>query len=184
VNLEQLLVYHSAPTLAGIKAANLISISKEDFATYKKFLIECNKIGNQKGIYFMAFCGCKQRYLLFVYHKKRLEAYLATQSAELFLSRHGYDVQSTLDVKLGILSTRFKQQGTFPHELGIFLEYPVADVEKFIDSSGANAKLCGEWKVYSNVEQAKVLFRRFTKCRLDYLHRFRRGVRLKDLMIA
>ena len=38
----------------------------------------------------------------------------------------------------------------FPHEIGIFLGYPLADVAGFIRNKGRNCKCIGTWKVYGD----------------------------------
>ena len=58
----------------------------------------------------------------------------------------------------------------FPHEIGVFLDYPVEDVRGFVQNSGCNYKLCGCWKVYGSVESARKKFAAYDKCR-EYLCR-------------
>ena len=55
--------------------------------------------------------------------------------------------------------------GAFPHEIGLFLGYPPEDVEGFRLHRGRDYKLCGCWKVYSDVEGARQCFRRYDRCR-------------------
>lgn len=54
--------------------------------------------------------------------------------------------------------------GAFPHEIGLFLGYPPEDVEGFRLHRGRDYKLCGCWKVYSDVEGARQCFRRYARC--------------------
>ncbi|MCI1824013.1 MAG: DUF3793 family protein [Megasphaera sp.] len=183
--LEQLLVYHGAPTLAGLKIANLISIPETEYKIVKnKLLIEYNRLCNNKGIYFQILCSCKNRYLLYIYNKERVERYITKAENEHFLSDAGYEPGLRLETQLIILSARVKQKNTFPHELGIFLGYPVADVKKFIQFGGDQAKICGEWKVYTNVNTAIETFRQYSCCRQDYLHRYNLGYSLWSLIVA
>ena len=69
-----------------------------------------------------------------------------------------------------MLSGRLGQGGPFPHEVGLFLGYPPEDVEGFCRNGGRNYKLSGPWKVYGRVEEAKVRFETFRRCR-DALYR-------------
>ena len=63
---------------------------------------------------------------------------------------------------LQIMNLRFEgyQHGSaeFPHELGIFLGYPLADVKGFIEHNGKDFLYQGYWKVYENVEERKKMF--------------------------
>lgn len=52
----------------------------------------------------------------------------------------------------------------FPHEIGIFLGYPLEDVKGFIENSGRHFKICGQWKVYSDTKRAEKLFAKYAEC--------------------
>ncbi|MDR2184092.1 MAG: DUF3793 family protein [Treponema sp.] len=77
-----------------------------------------------------------------------------------------------LAVQLRHLAKRFRESEKFPHEIGFFLGYPPEDVLGFIRHRGARCKLCGMWKVYSDVEKARSLFGEYARCRqrlLEYI---------------
>ena len=67
------------------------------------------------------------------------------------------------------------QKPEFPHEIGIFLGYPLEDVDGFITHQGENCKLCGCWKVYGNVEQARRTFANYEKCRVFLCAKLSKG---------
>ena len=81
------------------------------------------------------------------------------------LANCGYPKNSTLEEKLDFLAKRIKGCNDFPHEIGIFLDYPIEDVKGFIENNGENFKLCGFWKVYDNEEKARKTFSNYKKCR-------------------
>ena len=56
------------------------------------------------------------------------------------------------------LRGRFTDPTEFPHEIGLFLGYPLEDVEGFCRKKGADCKLSGYWKVYGDVETARKRF--------------------------
>ena len=66
-------------------------------------------------------------------------------------------------------------RGSFPHEIGIFLDYPLCDVRGFIENKAQNFKLVGTWKVYGDPEEAQLRFRRFRSCTDCYLRQARCG---------
>ena len=43
--LDQVLAYHCGPALAGVKAANLVSLSLEEFPELRETAAKYNKIG-------------------------------------------------------------------------------------------------------------------------------------------
>ena len=54
-----------------------------------------------------------------------------------FLERYGYTV-NRLDNVLARLKHRITDSFEFPHEIGVFLGYPLGDVIGFIENSGRN----------------------------------------------
>ena len=81
-----------------------------------------------------------------------------------FLEQFGYTSDMDLPQMLRTLASRM-QCGNFPHEIGVFLGYPLADVQGFILNHGKNCLLCGCWKVYSDPESARRTFANYDRCR-------------------
>ena len=50
------------------------------------------------------------------------------------------------DGMLRQLSRRLCCEADFPHEIGVFLGYPLTDVVGFIENQGRNFTCCGCWK--------------------------------------
>ncbi|MBQ8009993.1 MAG: DUF3793 family protein [Oscillospiraceae bacterium] len=163
-NFGQKLARHAAPTLLGIKCANLVSLSKSEFDVdvhSKGF----NSRAAVRGLQSRILCECKNRILLLVYREKLLSARLADPQAREMLTACGYPADGDLEVCLAVLSERIRKNGDFPHEIGIFLGYPLEDVVGFIENHGENFKLCGCWKVYGCPENARRTFANYEKCR-------------------
>lgn len=106
----------------------------------------------------------KDRLLVFLFRKEKLEETLLNEPAETVLTGMGYPAGAPLPAVLEYLKTRF-ERAQFPHEVGLFLGYPVEDVLGFVKHKGRNYKLCGYWKVYGDVEQAKRRFSQYDACR-------------------
>ena len=97
------------------------------------------------------------RAMIFSYRPTMLAECLAPSDVQDFLVRHGYERDMALKAALDRLAKRIVSSGEFPHEIGIFLGYPLFDVEGFL-ASREDFLLCGEWKVYSEKEKAERLF--------------------------
>ena len=82
------------------------------------------------------------------------------------------------------LRLRSAKAGGFPHEIGLFLGYPLEDVTGFIAAGGAEYRCSGCWKVYGDVEQAQHLFRRYAACRKRYLAMASSGLTLGEMLAA
>lgn len=179
--LETLLVRHCAPVLAGLKTANMFScrMSEEEL---KESLSKWQPILSARGIGMELLCENKAAGLVYVYRKSRLEAELMNPNARLFLRRYGYDY-SCMQSAIGQLRERLATDG-FPHEIGLFLGYPLGDIEGFIENKGHNYKLCGFWKVYCNEECTAKCFEQYRKCFRVYDKVFRGGRCLEDMVVA
>ena len=99
------------------------------------------------------------------------------------LTREGYPVDGGLEAMLSALRRRL-EGADFPHEIGLFLGYPPVDVEGFRRNGGRNCKLCGPWKVYGPVEEARQRFRTFHRCRAALCRRVASGMTLAQLFPA
>ena len=159
-SIEHTLAVHSAPALLGIKCANLISVSidESDMYDYRQEFESRSKLRMR------VLCQCRERQLLYVYHETLLAMQLSQPEIRAFLTQYGYTEDMDLQQMLGTLASRM-QRGSFPHEIGIFLGYPLADVQGFIENNGKNCLLCGCWKVYNDPESARRTFANYDRCR-------------------
>ena len=82
------------------------------------------------------------------------------------------------------LSARLRSRSGFPHEIGVFLGYPLEDVVGFMENKGKNYTCSGCWKSYGNPEEAACRFSRYHACTADYLRRFAGGEGVKQLTTA
>ena len=102
-----------------------------------------------------------------------------------FLERYGY-LSTDADEAIIHLKERLSNlEGEgFPHEIGIFLGYPLGDVIGFIENAGRNFKCSGCWKVYCNECEAVKLFAKYKKCRDVYLRLWQQGRSVLQLTVA
>ena len=70
----------------------------------------------------------------------------------------------------------------FPHEVGVLLGYPLADVLAFIAHDGRDELACGVWKAYINPEGAQACWQAMRECRSQALARYRTGATLSELI--
>ena len=103
-----------------------------------------------------------------LYNERLLDSLLCDSRRRGLLERFGYSRYLCTEQCLERLSQRCCRHKDFPHEIGLFLDYPVEDVLGFILHRGCDFKLCGYWKVYGDEEKARCTFRKYDKCR-NYL---------------
>lgn len=157
---EYALAYHCAPSILGIKAADLFSWPREgeqEIAVYADAL-------RVRGIALRVLRRSQRRVLLMVYRPSCLERCLACSRVQQMLEQEGYPVHSGTETLLEDLSRRLDAQD-FPHEIGLFLGYPPEDVEGFCRCKGQNFKACGRWKVYGDQQAAERYFACCDLCR-------------------
>ena len=170
--IEQYLVEYCAPTLASMKTANLFSCGAKQ--ELRENIEYWDGILKQKGI---AVCVLREsggRALVYVYRKNLLERDLRRPGVFRLLQRYGY-TSTEISYALERLSGRLGSGGDFPHEIGLFLGYPLADVAGFIENRAGGCKYAGCWKVYGNVRGALRAFARFDRCQRAYLQLWRGG---------
>ena len=179
--LEVLLVAHCAPVLAGLKTANLLCVPACRERLLERAVQGWNERLNAKGLTVCTLPARGRCTLVYVYRRRRLEEDLARPGVGAFLYRHGYG-SLCVGQALRTLAARMQKKG-FPHEIGLFLGYPLEDVQGFIDHRGQHCKCVGCWKVYGDVQAARRQFARFDKCRRVYLKCLQNGRSLQQLTV-
>ena len=185
---EQKLACHCAPALAGIKPANLFSIQTEEDSGVDELVDGYQKTFQKRGICFQILCRCSRRTLIMVYRPAILLRELETAEARALLNQFGYRAGKPgadlhLTGLLEILARRIEESGTcsFPHEIGLFLGYPIDDVTGFIQNRGGNCLYSGYWKVYSDVQRAKRQFDRYETVKAGMLRVLETGKTICDM---
>ena len=182
-DFERALVWHCAPVLVGLKAAGLRALPAESGRSLPGLAGRYNALLEEKGLRFLPLCCCGRRQLLLIYREEPLRQALERPAARALLERAGYPVGAPLPRLLRKLMERVESAEEFPHEIGLFLDYPPEDVEGFLnDPGGMGCQLCGCWKVYHDAEGARRRFRQFRQCRDALWARMERGSSLAQLM--
>lgn len=185
--LEEYLIGNCSPTLASLKTANLFSMPYESEKELLSQIAYWNEEMKEKGISVVLLRKHETKALVYVCRKARLEENLKKPGVAEFLSGYGYQTtkdQSDVDRALTCLKERLSGRNGFPHEIGIFLDYPLGDVIGFIENAGHNFKCSGCWKVYCNECEAVKLFARYKKCRDVYLRLWHQGRSVLQLTVA
>lgn len=159
--LEFHIVCQCAPVLKGIKISNIVTIQSGTWKVVRRTL-EGSRI-----VCVPLFLG-KEKDVIFLYRYEEMAEYLKKENVRKFLEEYGY-VNPTVESVIFKLRRRYQDYSEgkigFPHELGVLLEYPLEDVQGFIENQGRNCLLCRYWKVYHNKERAKEIFRKYDEVR-------------------
>mgnify|MGYP002233531139 CR=1 FL=1 len=116
--------------------------------------------------------------LIYVCRREKLQKDLQKNGVKEFLKKYGYE-NTDEEEAIACLKARLNLEEKFPHEIGLFLGYPLGDVIGFIENAG---KVLEKDNAYSetnyiyDVSQARAL-RAFSillygtdmgRCSLDY----------------
>ena len=176
--MERGLISYCAPTLAGLKTGSIFNIDITDIDSKVE---DFNKKYNEKGIYAAVLVKRGSTALLYVYRKKRLAKDLCRPECSGLMRKFGYCMDCNMCIEH--LKERLSHSGDFPHEIGLFLSYPVEDVMGFIKNKGRNALMCGCWKVYGNIEKAEKQFSMYRKCTYVYSKLFNEGRKFEKFIV-
>lgn len=188
-NFETVMIEQCAPVLAGLKPAGLFRYETSDSSDLAKRVRNWNAQLCSKGLRVEVLKGCirTHQYLVYVYRESRLRAILAEDVIRNFLAQEGYTLPAfpeDFGKLIRQLSRRLCCAAEFPHEIGVFLGYPLPDVQGFIQNQGRNFTCCGCWKAYGDPELAQQHFAQLNKCTAVYLRLFHSGTPITRLAVA
>ncbi|MGP1403242.1 MAG: DUF3793 family protein [Catonella sp.] len=166
------LALQCAPVIAGIKISNLLTIQT-------KKLRELSEILKKTDLSFRVIYPGKERLVILVYREEELRKYLVSEEVEGFISGLGYktsDISEMFPIFVRRYIRYMEIKKDFPHELGLFLGYPVEDVEGFIRHNGKNYLYSGYWKVYKDAETKIKLFKNYEKVQTEIVRMLYEGI--------
>ncbi len=186
MSLEESLVEYCAPTLAGIKVANLYCFFPEDSRQFAMQMKLWREWFSRHGLRLAILRGscAKNSFLLYLCRPQALKRELERPEVRDFLRSLGYDVTEGQEGLLQQLGQRLRKSQDFPHEIGVFLGYPLEDVRGFIENQGKNYTYCGCWKSYGDPAKAHRCFSSYRVCTAAYKRRYAAGMGVERLTVA
>ena len=182
MSYDELIVRHCSATLAGIKPSNLVTLTCGSFEEADAKICVFNQLLNCEGVYFKRINFLRNsRVLVFVYNKSNLKDHIFQNEEYRFLDEMGYPVSFGLDAIIDELQHRFLEIGSVPHEIGVFLGYPISDVKGFIENNGCNFKCACRWKIYGDEQYSLGLCQKYCECEKKCLAKFKNGTSLRQL---
>ncbi len=178
------LLQYCAPTLANVKLGNLFTL-QDTQDTLMTEIQEKQQTFQGKGVDICMLGSTGGGTLIYVYRPQQLRETLNREDIQKFLKSQGYQ-DCSLEGAIETLSKHIKQASKrgFPHEIGVFLGYPLEDIQSFMIHKGKNSFFTGCWKVYHNPEIAAKTFQKFKKCRKIYLEKYEQGFDMNRLTVA
>lgn len=181
--LERWIARHAAPTLAGLKTANLVAVPYTSYAQLQCQLLAWHQTLCVKGVAVWLLGVQSGRALVYVCRPHRLAQDLSAEDSRRILRNCGYLDDGVQNCLLR-LKRRLADSSSFPHEIGLFLGYPPRDVQGFLLHTGHHCKCSGLWRVYGDEQTALMLFAKYKKCTEVYARCHARGTPLWQLTVA
>ena len=167
--LTSFLAYETAEILAGAKPANLINLIDRPHHCGRNFYRLWKAYGpallGQSGLVGRVLVDRGASLLLLVYKPRLLSELLAKPAVAAMLRRAGYAGSEEIAPVLEQLGERCQGGEGFPHEIGIFLGYPLKDVAAFLGWVALPFTVQGPWKIYGQPEKSLDLAATHRRCR-------------------
>ena len=181
---EAVLVRQCAPTLAGMKPGSIFCFNHSPLEVSRQKVCQWNKQLAPFGLTVQILLErpSSSSVIVFVYRHDCLEQMLSDDAYQRFLAEAGYE-RTNLDDLLEQLAQRLRTQPEFPHEIGVFLGYPLRDVIGFIENHGRNFTCCGFWKSYGDPAEMQVCFACYRRCIQTYVAMFEQGIPIERLAV-
>ena len=172
------LALQCAPVISGIKISNLLTIPAKN-------LMELSSILKKTKLSFRILYPGRERLVILIYREAELKEYLERDEVGAFIYKCGYKTSDMnkifpIFVKHYIRYMELKQD--FPHELGLFLGYPVEDVVGFIENNGKNFLYSGYWKIYKDAEIKIQLFNNYERVQTEMVRLLYEGLDIVNII--
>jgi hypothetical protein len=157
-----------AEVVEGEKPGNLVNLVDRDricgLNPYRLWKELGTSLLAGTGLQAMAMADRGDSLLLYLYRSDLLSELLQKRSVGIILERQGYLQPADLQAALQQLRNRV-QDGAFPHEIGIFLGYPLKDVLGFMGEIRLTFSSQGPWKIYGDPAPSQEVACRYRQCR-------------------
>ena len=172
------LALQCAPVISGIKISNLLTIPV-------KSLRELSVVLKKTELSFRILYPGRERLVILIYREAKLREYLAREEVMAFIYKCGYetsDISKIFPVFVKRYMRYMELKQDFPHELGLFLGYPLEEVEGFINENGKNYLYSGYWKVYKDTELKIRLFKDYERVQTEIVRLLYEGLDIMDII--
>ena len=172
------LALQCAPVISGIKISNLLTIPA-------KSLRELSVVLKKTELSFRILYPGRERLVILIFREAKLREYLAREEVMAFIYKCGYetsDISKIFPVFVKRYMRYMELKQDFPHELGLFLGYPIEDVEGFIKENGKNYLYSGYWKVYKDTELKIRLFKDYERVQTEIVRLLYEGLDIMDII--
>jgi len=140
-----------AATVGGVKPAEILMIGECEYQElYPKYFRD-----NQSTPMVTIKQCCAKRQVL-IYHRECLSKILNRKCTQLFLVSRGYPKDAAVECYIDHLVRRLRGR-SFPHEIGVFLGYPLKDVFGYMGLTSLPHTKTKGWCMYGDTSESEKL---------------------------
>jgi hypothetical protein len=178
--LLSVIMCNAAPTIKNHKTSSLINFRnnnrnlKDIWEKYK------NEVKEKLDVDFFELKKDETSTLVLFYNREKIKLGIRDNRSMEFLKRFGYNENMDIHECLSLLGKRFKN--LCPHEIGVFLGYPIEDVVSFVDYPSSKCKMVGYWKVYHDIEKAEIIFNKYDEIKHDIMTLMMKGMKPTEVL--
>ncbi|WP_236021527.1 DUF3793 family protein [Geomesophilobacter sediminis] len=166
--LASFLALECAEVLAGAKPANILSLADKPRPCGRNLYRLWQKHGaellSKSDLSARVLADRGSSILIIFFRPDTLAGLLQRRDVATVLGKAGYPATQDPDQALGILQSRMTG-GEFPHEVGVFLGYPLKDVVGFMGWGKPRFTCQGPWKIYGDPTPSLQLAETHRACR-------------------
>ncbi len=144
-------------TVIGVKPASLINASRRALEFCRA------RFGRDNGVEYAVVKRHEVRVQLFVWHRESLARTLADPRMRACLERLGYPTDASPEELVQRVTGKI-QGNAYPHEIGLFLGYPIKDVYGFMGFPIPYRKTMG-WRMYGDVRPSERAYDAYKRAR-------------------
>lgn len=159
-----------APVMLGAKPAEILSFQKKASTYFKDIeaLESCRRNCTRLVIEHLECANDTTKY--FIYDRSELDKWLSDPRHIRFLVSQGYPETYDLEAYLAEIFKRLMALDDFPHEIGIFLGYPLKDILGFMGLANLKLTSISKWRVYGDPRISLEKMHRIDQARSNVAH--------------
>ena len=161
-NLLRFLMVKTAAVRAGLKPGALLRVRRcyrMSGATQKdRICLHQREILAELRLAFKILKEGPESALVLFYDRHQLAETLRAEPNRIYLAQHGYPETGRMELYLDLLARRFASI-PFPHEVGLFIGYPLKDVAGFMGNGARTPVERGDWQVFGDPRESLRLMR-------------------------
>ncbi|HBG07119.1 MAG: hypothetical protein A2075_14415 [Geobacteraceae bacterium GWC2_58_44] len=185
--LASFLVLELAEVLQGEKPANLVCLANKRRSCGRNLYLLWKEHGQalleESGLKVRVLADRGSSVLLLLYCPMALGSLLGQKSVQIILGKAGYQEPAEPEKVLSELEKRMAGEG-FPHEIGVFLGYPLKDVVGFMGWAQISFTCQGPWKIFGNPAESLRLAETHRECRCRISQQLASGCNPHDCLKA